>query len=216
MNAMTRLLASVNVPLLFLIVYILLYCLTVIRANKQLAVLGAELKKNSMDPEKCVSLTEKYIQSNPFSQANSTLRILMIPLLLAPQNKVKLNKTVRKIRAVDIDSNIPDKVLCALFLLKEYGLSSEYDQLKDKVTRSYKPFRQSIYTRLMQENIDFDAIENENLSVYTEQVRSTIAYYKGIAYAEQGMSEQANAQFEIAEKTIPNLSVLLNRRGITR
>lgn len=216
LSRFTHILAMLNWPLAFVIIVTLFYFIIIIKSNKQLSVLKAELYNNASDPEKCVSLTEQYIKRNPFSQSNSSLRILMIPLLLTPQNQKKLNITIRKIRAVDIDVAIADQALFALFVLKENSYSSEYILLKDKLEKRYKPFRQSVYALLIQESIDFEKIENVDVSTCTEQIRAILAYYKGISYTQQGLPDYANAEFEIAKKSIPHLTSLLNRRGITR
>ncbi len=213
MNSLTRLYLGFSWSVLFIIVYVVLLFVIIVRSNKKIKKLSVELQQHIDEPEEVTGRIQQYIRKHPLSLANSTLRLFSVPYLFAPEKREKLKTCVKKIRAMDIDLGAADRVLITLFLLKEYGFYDEYLLLKTKVEKSYKPCQGNPYHLLMQEKINVENLPSDIAAVCSEQVRAVIAYYRGEDDFRKGNKEQAAKQFEFLMQVLPMTSSLLKGKG---
>ena len=202
-------------PLVFIAFYLFFLAWVIIKSNRQWKALGAEIQKNEQNPHTCFVLLSRYLKSNPFSQMNSTVRLMAIPILLQLNDVAQLRIYVKKIRAVDIMSGSADYLMFALFLLKENGYEFEYNLLKEKCQKSYKECKTNLFQNLMGETIDVDRLpEAEELPVTQFKfTRALIAYYKGLDFLQNQEQEKAQVQFALAQEVLPNIKTFLNKKG---
>ena len=169
----------------------------------------AFLKAHPNDSEKCFREIQRYIKKNPLSQANSLLRVIAIPVLLAEKKYSTLNDYIKKIRCADISAGGGELLAMALFILREFGLDDEYAFLKSKVEKDQKFSKQPLCLLVMsdEKNTALLASPNTNIQI------AIVSYYEGIKLIENEDHDTAKEKLKTSCEAIPLIKRILEKKG---
>ena len=211
MQGLYQIFINVSWPMLFLLAWIVLLIVFIYQDSQKTKNLLADLEKKQNDPQACLVLVNQYLKHNPLSQANSTLRLLILPILITAGKKDETLIHIKKIRAIDLHSNTSESLMLSLFLLKEYNYTLEYNLLSAKTQKNSQLFHSVIRDLLSQAPTD---MENLNVNEFeTSYAKAIIAYYLGTYHLQKDDSLRAKEDFKISEQYFPPIRELLKMKG---
>ncbi len=200
-------------PLIFICLYIVLYIVFICKDTKSSTTFIKSVASCGYTDDEIVRKIERYIAKHPFSLFNSVLRLGMLPLLIALCDENEVNKTISKIRMVDLRSNSYSLVFYSLFLLKEYGYENQYIELCNKISKLDKTLLDTDVALLITgEKIPatlLDFSDDKKLEFFIQQ------YYLGKQHLELNDLEKASSCFATVNENHPGnaLYFLMKRKG---
>lgn len=183
--------------------------------DKDFKKLIVAAKQQDYSDKEILEHFNRYISKHPLSLCNSDLRIKMLPSAISLNQRDLVKENIEKIRFIDIHDELVHSIEYSLFLLKEYGFSSEYEQmlLKSRKCR-FKPasFEQTL--DLISGKISCSQIK-DNLSGSRYQ-NGILLFYSAVEFESSKKFNEAIECFDKAAEAIPEMSMrnlIFQRKG---